>query len=66
MIRHLLKAGAAIGKPLLTLDSPANGNLVGIGAEVMGTELWELKGRELNSLLDAKGYLSECAIEIQS
>ena len=34
---------AATGKPLLTLDSPANGNLVDMGAELLGTELWELK-----------------------
>ena len=29
---------AATGKPLLTLDSPANGNLVGIGATVLRPE----------------------------
>ena len=45
---------AASSKPLLTLDSPANANLVAMGAEEVDTELWELKGQELNSLLDAK------------
>ena len=46
---------AASGKPLLTLDSPANENLVEMGAQEVGTELWELKGQEADSLLDAKG-----------
>ena len=45
---------AASGKPLLTLDSPANENLVERGAQKVGAELWELKGQRLNSLLDAK------------
>ena len=45
---------AANGKPLLTLDSPANENLVEMGAEVVGTELLELKGLELSILLDVK------------
>ena len=42
------------GKRLLTLDSPANGNLMEIGAEAVGIELWELKRQELNCLLDTK------------
>ena len=37
---------AESGKPLLTLDSPANTNLVGMGAEVVGTELREFEGQE--------------------
>ena len=41
------------GKPLLTLNSPANENLVEMGAEVVNTELWELKSQALNSLLSA-------------
>ena len=45
---------AASGKPLLTLDSPANENLVVMGAQEVGSELWELKGKESDSLLDAK------------
>ena len=45
---------ADTGKPLLTLDSPRNGNLVRIGAEVVGTESWELKGQEFNTLLETK------------
>ena len=44
---------AESGKPLMTLDSSANANLVSMGAEAVGTE-WELKRQELNSLLDAK------------
>ena len=43
----------ASGKPLLTLDSPANANLMGMGAEV-DTELWERKSQESDSLLDAR------------
>ena len=45
---------AACGKALLTLDSPVNENLVEMGAEVVGTELWDLRGQELNSLLETK------------
>ena len=40
--RHLADAG----KPLLTLDSPANGNLMDIGSEAVGVELWELKRQD--------------------
>lgn len=50
---------AASGKPLLTLASPANENLVGMGAEAVGTELRELKGQEWNGPLDAKDT-SQC------
>ena len=39
---------AESGKPPLTLHSPANKNLVEIGAQEVGTELWELKRQELN------------------
>ncbi len=46
---------AALGKPLLTLDGLANENLVEMGAQEVGNELWELKGQESDSLLDAKG-----------
>ena len=45
---------AESGKPLLMLHSPANKNLVEIGAQEVGTELWELKRQDLKSLLDAK------------
>ena len=45
---------AASGKPMLTLDCPANTNLVEIGAEAVDIELRELKCQELNSPLDAK------------
>ena len=42
------------GKPLLTLDSPANTSLVEMGAQEVGSALLELKRQELNSLLDAR------------
>ncbi len=45
---------AASGKSLLTLDSPANENLMEMGSEAVGIELWELKRQESNSLLDTK------------
>ena len=45
---------AESGKPLLTLDSPANANLVEMGAQEVGSALLELKRQELNSLLDVK------------
>ena len=45
---------ADAGKALMTLDSPANENLVEMGAEVVGTELLELKSLELSIPLDVK------------
>ena len=42
------------GKPLLTLDSPANTSLMEMGAQEVGSALLELKRQELNSLLDAR------------
>ena len=38
----------------MTLDSPANANLVEMGAQEVGSALLELKRQELNSLLDAR------------
>ena len=45
---------SACDKPLPTLDSPANTNLVRMGVDMVDIELWELKCQELNSLFDAK------------
>ena len=35
---------AASGKSLLTLDSPANENMMEMGTDLVGTEFWELNG----------------------